>query len=150
MSNFISYKDNKIINIDNVSNIAIDNCSNNKKVIFNLGYSIKVFDGKVTSDYVYWKFDSDIELKEIVNRFLPKIRHWIHPAYDNHHYINPSSISSIKFEDRKYRVIFNLNYSTSIPNNIDKITGDFEFFDFNDYKDYTEFCEYVKDELNIK
>lgn len=141
----IKYKDNKILNLKNVSNIFVDlDYDGAGKVIFNMNYSVKIFGGKITPDYVYWLFSSRKELEEIKNIFEPKISGWIFPKALDQRYINPSCVSSIVTDKYKNRVIFNLNYAISHPKDINnKMTSDFVFFNFESFEEYRVFLKTI-------
>lgn len=136
----IKHKQNKIVNIDNVSNIFIDLQEGNKgKVIFNMNYSVKIFGDKITPDYVYWNFDNEQELEQIRYKFESKLAGWIWPFQHGQRYVNTACISSIGTDRYKNRVIFNLNYPVSHPKDIKKVTSDFVFFNFDSAEAYEEF-----------
>lgn len=138
----IKHKKNKIINLENVSNIFIDLYSGgNGKVIFNMSYSVKIFGDKITPDYVYWNFNDEYELNTIKNIFLDGIRDWVHPVEDGQRYVNSRCISSIGTDEHKNRVIFNLNYPVSHPRDVEKMTSDFVFFNFNNKSAFYNFVE---------
>lgn len=142
---FLEIKD-VLVNLKNVSNINILN--NKNRIIFNLNYSINI--GKKTkSDYIYWdsssreEFNNNLKLIEnnvyFKQNFIPKI---------NNGYININEISSIKFIEKKYRVIFNLNnpvtFSTDNTNLATNITSDFVYvncYNLNGYKQYRKFVK---------
>jgi len=136
---FISFKQEKIVNLENVSNIYIDNKDGQGKVIFNMNYSVKIFDNKFTPDYVYWSFNSDNDLECIKRIILLLIEDWIQPVEDGQRYINTTCISSIGIDDYKNRVIFNLNYNVTHPKDYNKLTSDFVFFNFKDRENFTNF-----------
>jgi len=136
---FISFKQEKIVNLENVSNIYIDNKDGQGKVIFNMNYSVKIFDNKFTPDYVYWSFNSDNDLECIKSKIILLIEDWIQPVEDGQRYINTTCISSIGIDDYKNRVIFNLNYNVTHPKDYNKLTSDFVFFNFKDRENFTNF-----------
>ena len=122
-----------------MSNIYIDNKDGQGKVIFNMNYSVKIFDNKFTPDYVYWSFNSDNDLECIKRIILLLIEDWIQPVEDGQRYINTTCISSIGIDDYKNRVIFNLNYNVTHPKDYNKLTSDFVFFNFKDRENFTNF-----------
>ena len=144
--NLIGFKSFKIINLTNVSSIHIDTYG--KKVIFNMNYSVKIFNNKFTADYVYWQYDSDEELNKITNLIENNTSGWIYPIEEGQRYVNKDTISSITFESRKRRVIFNLNFNKTHPKDDRKMTSDFIFYDFIDNNNFTEFVELIS--KNIK
>jgi hypothetical protein len=135
-------KRNKVINLNNVSNIHIDE-GNEGKIIFNMNYSVKIFGNKVTPDYVYWEFNSEEEKSKMTEQFLPYLTNlgWIAPFEEGQRYVNSNCISSIGFDDYKNRVIFNLNYNVTHPKDDRKLTSDFVFFNFSTNKKYNDFVD---------
>jgi len=137
----IRHKQDKTINLENVSNIFIDENNGTGKVIFNMNYSVKIFGDKFTPDYVYWEFNSEDDLDYIKRTFLPKVENWIQPIEDGQRYINPKCVSSIGYDSNKNRVIFNLNYNVTHPKDKNKLTSDFVFFNFTNRENYTKFIQ---------
>ena len=207
---FLKYKNEKIVNLKNVSNIFIredrlnestrentpntsntpdtakkkickkdcktGTCTGSKtpetsgKVIFNMNYPIKIFDDKVTADYIYFPFKNQEELQSIKELLIPKLNSmncWIFPFEEGQRFININAISSISKDDNKKRVIFNLNYPISFPkvskvskvskssknkgnkdnkdnkDNKGKRTSDFVFFNFTESSKYNKFLEFL-------
>ena len=132
----------KVVNLANVSNIHIDKGSSGK-IIFNMNYSVKIFDNKTTPDYVYWEFGSQEEKEEKTATFLPHLINmgWITPFEEGQRYVNSTCISSIGFDEYKNRVIFNLNYNVTHPKDSSKLTSDFVFFNFSSVEKYTSFVD---------
>lgn len=149
----------RIINLQNVSNINVLKDSN--RIIFNMNYNIEIsyFDkvqrkekSKFISDYVYWDSNSYNEMVENL-KTLQALKSFgdifIKQNSDNG-FINKYEISSIKFSDKKYRVIFNLSHPitfTDFDGN-DKITSEFVYVNCNDQKQYTTYVNYVNIELS--
>jgi len=139
---FIKYKNEKIVNLGNVSNIFIDNHEDGSgKVIFNMNYSVKIFSNKFTPDYVYWNYQTEEELNEVKGIFMPFIdaMSWVKPEENGQRYINTQCISSISIDENKNRVIFNLNYNVTHPKDNNKLTSDFVFFNFSDKEAFNNF-----------
>lgn len=139
--NLIGFKSQKIINLENVSNIYFD--TQGQKVIFNMNYSVKVFNGKFTPDYVYWTYESAEELAKIQNLLLKSTHGWILPLEQGQRYLNPKYIASVTFDTNKTRVIFNLNYNVTHPKDINKLTSDFVFYDFANIIHYEQFINSI-------
>jgi len=130
----------KIVNLDNVSNIFIEsNYRNEGKIIFNMNYSVKIFGNKITPDYVYWRFSNKAELDFIKNIIDKNTDGWIKPQEELQRYINTKCISSIGTDELKNRVIFNLNYNVTHPKDELKLTSDFVFYNFKTHSKYVEF-----------
>jgi hypothetical protein len=143
---FIKYNNEKMVNLDNVSNIFIDvKHDNSGKVIFNMNYSVKIFAGKITPDYVYWNFRNLEELEKIRESFSDKVRDWILPMERGQRYVNRKCISSIGTDESKNRVILNLNYNVSHPKDDKKLTSDFVFFNFTSREKYNNFINKLKE-----
>lgn len=136
---------NCYINLKNVSNINIIEGKN--RIVFNMNYNIENTSVKHISDYVYWNAGNEEEFKQNITKleenlylkgnFIPKI---------NNGYININEISSIKFGDKKRRIIFNLSHSVAhIDANSRKIvTSEFVFVDCADKTEYTRYKSYIK------
>ena len=135
----IRFKNEKIINLDNVSNIFVD--EDGSKVIFNMNYSVKIFGDKTTPDYIYWKYSSLQELISITRLLNNNISDWTQPQKMGQRYVNPKCISSIGTDDSKNRVIINLCYNITHPKDNNKLTSDFVFFDFTNKEEYRDFYE---------
>ncbi len=145
----IGHKHNKIIELDNVSNIAIVRAGKSDKVIFNMNHSVKIFNDKYTADYVYWEFYSNEELSQIKKLIIDKIPNWILPIENGQRYINPKCVSSISIDDYRNRVIFNLNYNVTHPKEIDKLTSDFVFQDFQDVDNFNKFVKKLESSVSF-
>lgn len=139
---FIKYKNNKIVNLENISNIYIDNHKDGVgKVIFNMNYSVKIFNNKFTPDYVYWDYWNEEELTLIKSLFMSFIdaQGWVKPEENGQRYINTECISSISLDENKNRIIFNLNYNITHPKDNNKLTSDFVFFNFSNKEAFNNF-----------
>lgn len=150
----------RIINLQNVSNINILKDTN--RIIFNMNYNIEIshFDKvskrektKYISDYVYWdardKEDLSENLMSLNTQYF--VENFIKQASGNG-YINKNEISSVKFSDKKYRVIFNLSHPVTFTDfdGKEKITSEFVYVNCNDLKSYDTYVNYVKTELGEK
>jgi hypothetical protein len=140
-TNLIGFKNQKIINLNNVSNIYLD--ESGQKVIFNMDYSVKIFNNKFTPDYVYWTYEDEDEATQILDLLSLNTKDWILPAERGQRYLNPKFISSITLDTNKTRVIFNLNYNVTHPKDINKLTSDFVFYDFANIKNYQTFVDSI-------
>lgn len=149
----------RIINLQNVSNINVLKDSN--RIIFNMNYNIEIsyFDkvqrkekSKFISDYVYWDSNSYNEMVENLKTLqgLKSFGDIFIKQNAGNGFINKYEISSIKFSDKKYRVIFNLSHPitfTDFDGN-DKITSEFVYVNCNDQNQYTSYVNYVNIELS--
>lgn len=145
----------RIINLNNVSNINILHDRN--RIVFNLNYNIEIdtsYKTKYISDYVYW--DSE-DTQTMANNLhdLSKIKYFCDNFIDqvnDNGFININEISSIKFIDRKNRVIFNLSHPVTFKDfdGKDKITSEFVYVNCNDANQYNEYKNYVNEKLGEK
>jgi hypothetical protein len=141
----------KIINLKNVSNINILE----KRIIFNMNYSIEIFKNKFISDYVYWDAlnldDLDENLKKLfLNDYFNKN---FFKKLDGKGFINKNEISSIKFDKNKNRVIFNLSHPVTFKDSksIEKLTSEFVYVNCNTIDKYNLYINNIKEtfgELN--
>ena len=149
-SSFLQTND-RIINLKNVSNInIIDN-----RIVFNTNYNIEYsnsWESKLISDYVYWDaINSDDLLRNIIylndNKYFQQ--NFINKNTDG--YININEISSIKFSDKKLRVIFNLSHPVTFQDyeGHKKITSEFVYVNFSDSSKYKVYIQYIKSKLVI-
>jgi DNA integrity scanning protein DisA with diadenylate cyclase activity len=143
----------------NVSNINILKDSN--RIIFNMNYNIEItyFDkvqrkemNKFISDYVYWDSNNYKELIENL-KTLQSLKYFdstfIKQNADNG-FINKYEISSVKFADKKYRVIFNLSHPVTFTDfdGNEKITSEFVYVNCSDQDQYNAYVNYVNIELS--
>jgi len=132
--------DSKTVNIDQVSNIGID--TKKLRIIFNLQYSINIF-GKQTPDYVYFEYDDIVNLHRAIKSLLEVIKDdFLISSDKSQRLVAKKCISSINFIERQKRIVFNLNYDITHPNDSRKLTSDFVFWTFNDDAEY--FSDYEK------
>lgn len=149
---FIKTND-RLVNLENVSNINI--LPHEKRIVFNLDYSIEIIqDGelKYISDYVYWDLIDDANFKyalEVIGKNV-----YIHANFIPHEkgFINRHEISSIKFSDKKNRVIFNLSHPVTFMDfsGHSRITSEYVYVDFKNYGDYSAYADLVENTLITK
>ena len=147
----------RIVNLSNVSNINIDKTKNRKRIVFNLNYSIEIIIDsnnanreprtKLISDYIYWDAINDENLtanlayikesKYFTENFIPQI--------NETGFINLNEISSVKYADKKNRVIFNLSHPVTFRDHDcnDRITSEFVYVNCGSYMEYREYREYI-------
>jgi hypothetical protein len=146
----IKHKNNPIINLNNVSNVFIDRKSN--KVVFNMSHSVKLTD-VITADYEYWTYTDINEIQEYLHKALTSSG-FIEPNNIYNRYVNMSKVSSIKTDDRTFKVIYNLACTVthpddvkkikagmSIPLNKQRLTSDFVFIRFNSADEYYDYMD---------
>lgn len=145
----------RIINLKNVSNINVLKDSN--RIIFNLNYNIEIsyYDKysrtqkrKFISDYVYWDAINAENMTYNLNYLCNKDffnENFIHQLNGNG-FININEISSIKFSEKKHRVIFNLSHPITFTDNEgnEKITSEFVYVNCDDINQYNKYVDYVK------
>ena len=149
----------RVVNLKNVSNI---NIIDGKRIIFNMNYNIEItyFDkvtkqekNKFISDYVYWDASNAQEMAknlQTIKSFKFFNDNFINQGIGNG-FINKSEISSVKFSDRKNRVIFNLSHPVTFVDydGREKITSEFVYVNCPDEEQYAVYSDYVKSELDF-
>ena len=142
----------RVVNLQNVSNINI--IQDEKRIAFNMNYYIEIKSkGRIIkiSDYAYWDAVNDTNFKENIriikdDNFLQEnfIKY-----FDGNGLINIYEISSVKFSEKKNRVIFNLSHPVTFTDfhGQDKITSEFVFIDCNSIDEFKEYSAYVSDIL---
>jgi hypothetical protein len=147
----------RLVNLQNVSNINVIRDRN--RIVFNLNYNIEIkkdYKGKVKfiSDYVYWDAKTDEELNQFIDIIIGQdyFKGNFIDQIDGNGFININEISSIKFSDRKYRVIFNLSHPITFKDfdGNERITSEFVYVNCKDSTQYNEYVKYVKQTLGEK
>lgn len=150
---FIKTKD-RLVNLQNVSNVKLIEEKN--KVIFNMNYSIKLNEPtlpysqsalisksketKAISDYAYWTGNT----KNEYNSYIEEINNNIYfctnfvETPNKQAYVNVNEISSLKYFDHDYRVIFNLSHPVSFKNK-DGLTSEFVLANCENKKQFYEY-----------
>lgn len=146
----------RVINLKKVSNINI--LKDRKRIVFNLNYQIEIvtdFDGysKYISDYVYWDSISQRDLEDNL-KYLQKSEYFQENFLKQKNgdgFININEISSIKFSDKKNRVIFNLSHPITFKDyeGVERITSEFVYVNCRSISEYRDYCKYVKDIIGI-
>lgn len=145
----------KSVNTDRVSNIVIEG----DKFIFNFDYSVSLpaQNNKMIPDYAYLTVDGDEEYKYVddavadlnwISNSYPDYKRAPHSSNDNWHIINPETISFLKFEDDKNRIIFNLKNTISNSRDYSKMCSAFIFFDYEDSVKYDAEVARIKAHLD--
>jgi len=143
----------RLINLQNVSNINI--LRGRRRIVFNMNYSIEIDNNgkkKLVSDYAYWDAvsDADFELNiahlENHEYFQDEFIRQQYVGSNVTGYINLNEISSIKFSDKKNRVIFNLANAIMYrdQDNNERLTSDFVYVNCGSTESYNEYKEYVE------
>ena len=147
----------RTINLRNVSNINILHTSN--RIVFNLNYNIEIpnatSDGtKLISDYVYWDAVDAHDLKENISRLLNNEyfeKNFLGDS-SNNVFVNLNEISSIKYSEKKHRVIFNLSHPVTFRDydKKERVTSEFVYVNCNSFAQYKEYVNYVKTTIEGK
>lgn len=142
----------RIVNLQNVSNINI--LEDRNRIIFNLNYNIEISSygkPKLISDYVYWDSSNHVDFSNNLlsltqNEFF--IENYIYQINGNG-FINKNEISSVKFSDKKNRIIFNLSHPVTFKDfeGNDKITSEFVYVNCKDYAGFKEYKAYIENTL---
>lgn len=144
----------RLINLKNVSNINVirDYENGRFRIVFNMNYSIEIHGRKRISDYVYWDainiddLNNNIEYLRSDEYFK---QNYIRNNTDCGCFINKNEISSIKFSEKKNRVIFNLSHPVTFTDweDKDKITSEFVYVNCTSFDEYQDYVKYVKETL---
>lgn len=134
----------RVINLDYVSNIAIDNAK--KRIVFNFDFSVDVMTPngrKVAQSYVYIAYDDTKDRDEIINKIKAKFNEmgvYIIYIYDDFgelwNLVNFKKVSSFHFNDDELSFVFNMN--TAVDRNGRGYT-DFKYKNFFDVHKYEDF-----------
>ncbi len=141
----------RVVNLKNVSNINIIRGRERNRIIFNMNYHIEIKEGKFISDYVYWDAIDTQDLEQNIG-YLIKNKYFCDnfiEQIDGKGYINVLEISSIKFAEKKNRVIFNLSHPITFKDFSDctKLTSEFVYVNCSTFEKYKHYVEYVQQEL---
>jgi len=154
-TNFLKTND-RLVNLKNVSNINIikDKEKSKYRIIFNMNYNIEIQEykrSKLISDYIYWDSIDENDLGYNLDYILKNDyfnNNFINQA-NNQGFINVNEISSIKFSEKKHRVIFNLSHPITFTDfdGCDKITSEFVYVNCSSFEQYKEYVQYILHEL---
>lgn len=141
----------RLINLKNVSNINILQGERRNRIIFNMNYNIEIYKDKFISDYVYW---DAIDAQDLVDNiaYINKNKYFCENFIEQiagKGYININEISSIKFAEKKNRVIFNLSHPVTFKNydGEKKLTSEFVYVNCGTFIKYKEYSEYIQNAL---
>ncbi len=150
MKNTFIQTNDRIVNLQNVSNINI--IPGSRRIVFNLNYAIEIVKNnnyKYISDYVYWDLIDDNNFEYA--KGLLYANDYIKDFFVQHRngYINSEEISTVKFSDKKKRVIFNLSHPVTYVDydGYTRITSEFVYVDYKDYTEYTKYRDTIKTKL---
>lgn len=144
----LQYKD-RVINLNTLSNINVD--YQNLRIVYNFDFSIETItrDGpKTIQCYTYLDFDSENELREVLDRTLNTAKeHGIVLLKANGNIIfNLDKVSSWHFNDEKLSIIFDMNCGVQKG---DKIVSDFKYVNFDSEESYYEYIDTLKQILKL-
>ena len=147
----------RTINLRNVSNINILHASN--RIVFNLNYNIEIPNTtctgtKLISDYVYYDAVDARDLKDNISRLLVNeyfVKNFMRDS-SNNVFVNINEISSIKYSEKKHRVIFNMSHPVTFRDHDKKerVTSEFVYVNCNSFAHYKEYVNYVKTTIEGK
>lgn len=147
---FIEMAD-KIVNLKNVSNINI--IKNRNRIVFNFNYSIQIFANnqeKQISDYLYADFESVEELNKAISSIIKTSYFKENFITHKNMMVNQNEISTIKFEEDKLRIIFNLSHNVSFyAGNQKKITSEFVYINARTEEEFEHFIKIIKRSLGV-
>jgi hypothetical protein len=144
----LQYKD-RVINLNTLSNINVD--YQNLRIVYNFDFSIETItrDGpKTIQCYTYLDFDSENELREVLDRTLNTAKeHGIVLLNANGNIIfNLDKVSSWHFNDEKLSIVFDMNCGVQKG---DKIVSDFKYVNFDSEESYYEYIDTLKQILKL-
>lgn len=132
----------RIVNLKNVSFVVKE--MSKLKIIFNLSYSIELEGKSLISDYIYWSYNSVEDLEKDYERIVTS-GYFLEGPEEGLKLINLDKVSSLKFDAKNNRVIWNLN--NAITHTIKPLSGeqreiktaDFVYWDFEDKNKFVDF-----------
>lgn len=136
------------VNLKNVSNV---NLIPGKRIIFNMNYTIGIPRGdktKYISDYVYWDAGSRDEYMDNLESLKRNPYVNLNFLSYNDVMINTNEISSVKFDELKSRVIFNLSHPVTFTSRgTENITSEFVYLNTPNNATFKELQKTIKKEL---
>lgn len=143
----LSSEDRKSVNTKSVSSISFK--EKHLRIIFNKSYVVNIYvkkdrQTKTIPDFTYWDFENETEYNDAVKYIKGMVNNLKNFQFLRGKYINFDFVSSIlnKYEDGKYRVIFNFNYIINHPRFEDQMTSDFIYFNFYDEQQFYHFVDH--------
>jgi hypothetical protein len=109
---------------------------------------------KLISDYVYWDAVDAKDQQENISRLLANeyfVKNFLRDT-SNNVFVNLNEISSIKYSEKKHRVIFNLSHPVTCRDHDKKerVTSEFVYVNCNSFAHYKEYVNYVKTTIEGK
>jgi hypothetical protein len=137
----------RLVSLKNVSNINVIEKEN--RIVFNMNYNIEIEkrgEYRLISDYVYWDLLNADDCQRALS-VIKKNRYFVDNfiTYENVS-VNINEISSMKFSDKKLRVIFNLSHPITFNDyhGNTSITSEFVYFNFNSESEYKNANKSIK------
>jgi len=109
---------------------------------------------KKISDYAYWDAINEENLEANI-RYLRGLEYFkdnFLTQNDDDVWVNINEVSSIKFSDKKLRVIMNLSHPVTFVNyNGDsRITSEFVYVNCKTKTEYEQYCTYIKETMEME
>ncbi len=148
------YANKKFINLRNVIYILLEDNALRMKFFF--PYTVRPFDKDVSGVSIVY-YDTIEEYEEAKRKLyihISGIDYFIEPPYQFGHHkklINKNHISTIRFDDRHLRIIFNFINSITMNGrgNERKIVTEYAYVDYENFDDAEYALEKVLDSLGI-
>ena len=143
-SKFITI-DNKLVNLERVSNIRVVKKSN--KIFFNMNYSIQI-DNKMISDYIEVNYDELHKLSMTIASL--QLNEYIQENFISYYggLINKNCVSSIKPELDRLKICINLSNPVSFRSpdlsKLNETTSDYIFINCNDIDSFNNELNMIK------
>ena len=123
------------------------------RIIFNYNYSVKIYGGKLQAGFTYWDFDTKEECDDVFEKIVGMNPEWI--IHENT-IIDPTKISSIKYDYKKLRIILNFSNAKKLENrgeeysDIEKTTEDSIYLHFMNMYELGNFKDLFIDPLVLE
>jgi hypothetical protein len=103
---------------------------------------------------VYWDAVDAKDQQENISRLLANeyfVKNFLRDT-SNNVFVNMNEISSIKYSEKKHRVIFNLSHPVTFRDHDKKerVTSEFVYVNCNSFAHYKEYVNYVKTTIEGK
>jgi len=155
--NMIAYKDNRMVNLDNVSRIIVNIEKDpitfmikSRKIIFNLNYSVSIDENSMrqTADYINWFVKNDRELEDVLKYIESKMdSNFIKIGNSKSNYINLKNVSSIKTNYDRGKITFNYNYSMLLRED-DGFVADYDCLFVDDMEDFEDYVKKIEEKCD--
>lgn len=146
---FLEHNNQTIVNLDNVSSIYFQ--EQEDTIIFNMNFSVNNVDSHnkelMVTSAVFWELLNSefLEVKESIIDNLNADFFFV----SNNRCINLNTVSSIKFDDYNYRIIFNLNFGFNHPKDPNSFVNDFVYLNASTQEEYNENKNEINELLSV-